>query len=292
MLFLLPVAAVLPGQSILVNGQKVDLPMVPVMVLTGEGIGISDLEESDTLGIIENSLGIETAMDKDIKLKAPKRQGIYPVTFMDKDKKKTTISIVVLVPSSKIKDGKINNYKIGTYPERNKKTYGKPVGFIEVTEENRDVLLTPHFRLGQFLCKQEGSYPRYLVLKSSLLIKLEKILEKYNIASSEKAKTFFIMSGYRTPYYNLAIKNVKFSRHIYGDAVDFYVDNNNDGYTDDLNGDGKIDKKDLDVLKKIIEEMDSNGTYKRLIGGMGTYRANSRHGPFIHVDTRGYKARW
>ena len=266
--------------------------MVPVMVLPGEWIGISDVGENDTLRIIENSSGIEMAVDNGIKLRAPKQQGIYAITLLNKDKKKTTINIVVLVPSSKIKDGKINNYKIGTYPERSKKTYGKPDGFIEVTEENKNFYLTPHFKLGQFLCKQEGSYPRYLVLKSSLLIKLEKILEKFNNTRSEKASTFFIMSGYRTPYYNLAIKNVKFSRHIYGDAVDFYVDNNNDGYTDDINGDGKIDKKDLEVLKKIIEEMDNNGIYKRLIGGMGTYKANSRHGPFIHVDTRGYKARW
>jgi len=28
------------------------------------------------------------------------------------------------------------------------------------------------------------------------------------------------------------------------------------------------------------------------IGGAGVYTAASGHGPFIHIDTRGYRARW
>jgi hypothetical protein len=27
-------------------------------------------------------------------------------------------------------------------------------------------------------------------------------------------------------------------------------------------------------------------------GGMSIYRRNPVHGPFVHVDTRGYRARW
>jgi hypothetical protein len=29
-----------------------------------------------------------------------------------------------------------------------------------------------------------------------------------------------------------------------------------------------------------------------LVGGAGVYPATSAHGPFIHIDTRGYRARW
>ena len=29
-----------------------------------------------------------------------------------------------------------------------------------------------------------------------------------------------------------------------------------------------------------------------LVGGVGRYRMTSRHGGFVHVDTRGYSARW
>jgi len=29
-----------------------------------------------------------------------------------------------------------------------------------------------------------------------------------------------------------------------------------------------------------------------LVGGAGVYAAASGHGPFIHIDVRGYPARW
>jgi hypothetical protein len=29
-----------------------------------------------------------------------------------------------------------------------------------------------------------------------------------------------------------------------------------------------------------------------LVGGAGRYRANRAHGPFAHIDVRGYRARW
>ena len=32
--------------------------------------------------------------------------------------------------------------------------------------------------------------------------------------------------------------------------------------------------------------------YPELVGGAGLYPANRVHGPFIHIDTRGWRARW
>jgi hypothetical protein len=32
--------------------------------------------------------------------------------------------------------------------------------------------------------------------------------------------------------------------------------------------------------------------HPELIGGTGVYVACCGHGPFIHIDTRGYRARW
>ena len=29
-----------------------------------------------------------------------------------------------------------------------------------------------------------------------------------------------------------------------------------------------------------------------LVGGLSAYKANSAHGPFVHVDVRGRRARW
>jgi uncharacterized protein YcbK (DUF882 family) len=30
----------------------------------------------------------------------------------------------------------------------------------------------------------------------------------------------------------------------------------------------------------------------KLVGGVGRYNKTYRHGGFVHVDTRGYRARW
>jgi hypothetical protein len=32
--------------------------------------------------------------------------------------------------------------------------------------------------------------------------------------------------------------------------------------------------------------------HPELVGGIGIYKANRAHGPFVHVDTRGTPARW
>jgi uncharacterized protein YcbK (DUF882 family) len=159
------------------------------------------------------------------------------------------------------------------------------------TKDNENIYLTPHFMLRQFLCKQSSGWPKYVVVKPRMLRKLELILEKLNESGAE-AKTFFLMSAYRTPFYNKSIGNVKFSRHIYGDAIDMYVDDNHDGRIDDLNKDGKIDIKDAKVIAKVVDDIERQHQYKEFIGGMGVYNKTSNHTYFVHVDTRGYRARW
>ena len=52
---------------------------------------------------------------------------------------------------------------------------------------------------------------------------MELILQRLN-AKGYRCDSFHVMSGYRTPYYNKAIGNVKYSRHIYGGAADIFID--------------------------------------------------------------------
>ena len=98
------------------------------------------------------------------------------------------------------------------------------------------------------------------------------------------------MSGYRTPTYNKRIGSSTHSRHMYGDAADIYVDTNKDGKMDDLNKDGVIDDKDTLYLATLIDQIQKK--YPILLGGVGKYKRNSLHPRFVHVDARGYKARW
>lgn len=205
------------------------------------------------------------------------------------------IHAFVMVPFSALEGEYLNGYRIGKYPHiplKQLTIYKPPRGFIEVTPENEDTLVSPHFRLGQFLSKQASGYPKYLVLRERLLLKLELILEKVN-EKGYHCGTLHIMSGYRTPYYNKVIGNVKYSRHVWGGAADFFIDENpSDGMMDDLNRDGKIDYRDAGVLYDIIDEMYGRTFYVPFVGGLGRYRKSRSHGPFVHVDVRGFHARW
>ena len=103
------------------------------------------------------------------------------------------------------------------------------------------------------------------------------------------------MSGFRTPQYNSlgvgrAGGRARDSRHMYGDAADVYVDADGDGRMDDLDRDGRITVKDAGWLARVAEEVEAD--YPAMTGGIGVYRANAVHGPFVHVDVRGTPARW
>ena len=204
------------------------------------------------------------------------------------------LNIFVMVPVDSVEGGYLNGYCIGEYPSvplNMLPTYNPPRGFIEVTEDNLCRQVSPHFEIGQFVCKQNGTYPKYVVLRERLVLKLELILEKMNEAGY-RYDTLHVMSGYRTPHYSRVIGNVKFSRHLWGGAADIYPDSDNDGMMDDLNNDGKTDYHDAAIIYEIIDRMGGTHAYKPFLGGLARYKKTSSHGPFVHVDVRGVRARW
>ena len=225
----------------------------------------------------------------------PEQPGHYPLTIVRAhDQASVHLQVFVLAPRGEIKDGKLEGYRIGKYPPplRGLASYQPPRGFIRFEQGDADILLSPHFTLGQFLCKQPSGYPKFVLVQPKLLDKLEGLLAEVN-AAGVRADSFTVMSGYRTPHYNRAIGNVANSRHIYGGAADIYIDEApQNGVMDDVNGDGRVDIGDADWLYRHADTLP--GTMKRgdLKGGVGLYRANSAHGPFVHVDVRGTPARW
>jgi hypothetical protein len=228
--------------------------------------------------------------------RAPEKPGLYPLRVVHPASADSIVlNVFVMVPFDHVRGEKLNGYRIGKYPSiplKQLPIYKPPRGFIEVTEENQETLISAHFKLKDFLCKQEGGYPKYLVLKERLLLKLELILEKTN-GKGYHCRSFHIMSGYRTPYYNKLIGNVKYSRHLWGGAADIFVDENpRDGMMDDLNRDGHIDYRDAGILYDIVDEMYGKSWYEMFQGGLGRYKKTRSHGPFMHVDVRGFRARW
>jgi len=84
----------------------------------------------------------------------------------------------------------------------------------------------------------------YIALSTPLLRKMEALLDAVNRAGYWHTDTD---SHVRLPYpfYNASIGNeTGYSRHLWGDAADVFVDTNRDGVMDDLNGDGKVSLAD------------------------------------------------
>lgn len=227
---------------------------------------------------------------------APRRPGHYRVrvTGDPQDGAGMLLHLFVMHPRSAVKDGRLGRFRIGEYPVkllRGQEIYRPPEGFVEVTEGNRHTRVSPHFTLGEFVSKQVGGFPKYVVLREALLLKLEYLLAEVN-RRGVRADSFHIMSGYRTPWYNRAIGNVAYSRHVYGGAADIFVDADGDGVMDDLDGDGVSTVADAHWLRRMVESLQGREAYRPFVGGLAPYPANPAHGPFLHVDVRGHPARW
>jgi hypothetical protein len=242
--------------------------------------------------------GVATTGTRAWRWRAPTAPGSYELRIASSSTKEDVITLraFVMVPATEMRSGALNGYIIGDYPAKPLKgnpIYERPAGFVEVTKDNEDTKLSPHFRLKQFVCKEDMTrrYPKYLVLKERLVLELEAILERVN-ALGYHVDTVHVMSAYRTPYYNHAIGDVLYSMHQWGSAADIFIDKNDKGVMDDLNRDGKIDSQDSRLLYDAIEQMLAEPPYARFQGGMGWYPGTSAHPPFVHVDVRGTKARW
>jgi hypothetical protein len=228
--------------------------------------------------------------------RAPATPGVYPMTLGSRGSEVVHVNMIVMVPYSRMDHGVLGGYRIGEYPDpssRNQGHFNRPRGFIQITALSETTAVSPHFQLRQFVCKEGTGYPKYLVLQPTLLIKLERLLATVR-ENGIDASSFRVMSAYRTPVYNRGIGNVTtFSRHQYGDAADIFVDTHPvDGRMDDLNHDGKFDRRDAETLRKWAEDLDRTPTDGVLVGGLSDYGSTSSHGPFVHVDARGYTARW
>lgn len=205
------------------------------------------------------------------------------------------LNVFLLVPLSEKEGNRLNGYRIGNYPSdvfRGLDAYRKPYGLAEITPENRDTKVSPHFTVGQFLCKQADGFPKYLILRERMLRNLEFLLREVNDAGI-RADTFFVMSGFRTPWYNKSIGNVKYSRHQWGGATDIFIDRRPaDGVMDDLDRDGRVTREDGRFLFQLFERLSNQKQGRPFMGGLGLYGITASHGPFVHVDVRGYRARW
>lgn len=231
----------------------------------------------------------------------PEGAGIWNLVLQVRDAVRSVpgLNVITLVPATEARGGRIGGYRVGSWPSRvsgvpNPENYRAPRGFIRVTPENQHLRVSEHFVLNEFLTKgQEDVWPKYVVVAPTMLDKAELTLQELELMG-HPVERVGVISGFRTPSYNATGGDTSgrgaLSRHMYGDAVDFFVDNDGDFRMDDLSGDGRVTVADARVMAEAAERVERK--YPHLIGGIGVYAPTGAHAGFIHVDTRGYRARW
>jgi len=269
-------------------------PLMSVFVLPGEttDLRIDTDVPADSIDVQSPERALSPAGNRRWTHRAPETPGVSDLTIRHPEGT-SILRVFVLTPWDH-QGTSLEGYRIGRYrraARRGRPNYERPQGFVKVTEDTREMQLSPHFRLSQFLCKQTDAVPQFALVDTRLLQTLEQILAGVH-ARGHAATTLDVMSGFRTPAYNRSIGNTTvYSRHLYGDAADIFVDADGNGYMDDLTGDGRSTKADARYLAAVVKEAAANPG-EGFVGGLGIYGPAPHRGPFVHVDLRGYRARW
>jgi Bacterial protein of unknown function (DUF882) len=294
----LMLSMVVPGRSSLVpvaSGPAATVvATAPPRVAPGALLGMS--------GNLRALIGLPESFGQDPSIEAVLNglpidvPGVHPLGLTAPDGDSLVAVSMTAFPASR--KSTLGSYRTGQWPtaglaERNPK-YAAPAGFITVTPENEGTVISKRFHLRDFLTHdQQSVWPKVLVLRTPLIDKLELIGNQLD--AEGLPSRLHVMSGFRSPQYNALGVGEKggrasHSRHMYGDAADIFVDADGDGRMDDLNGDGRVTVDDAKVLFAVAEGVET--AHPELVGGLSAYQATSAHGPFVHVDTRGFRARW
>lgn len=228
------------------------------------------------------------------------------------------------LPSTYLKYGVIDNYKIGDYPNPSDPTiaerfklesnwhelyperYRLPPFFYRVDRNLKPLTISPHLTLGHFTIDYPWhslGMPQYVTIDLNLVEKLEEMISLIQRDGAFRVTGLKPIYGFRPPAFNLGTieaapdttLKVPFSMHQFGRALDFIIDENGDDVMDDLNGDGVIDMRDAAAIMHYVNILDrkyrEEGQWNK-VGGAGLYDHHDFEGrvqtPYIHVDTRGF----
>lgn len=208
------------------------------------------------------------------------------------------IAGLVGFPGSLIENGFINGFELGLYPDSSKMkhpAYYKPPAFFYYLDY--DVMgcwITETIRLGDLGYDGRAPLPQYFALRLELPQKLEAMRKELK-SRGLPSRIHYIGGGYISPKSNVerTSKNgaaAELSRHQWGEAVDFIIDEDRDGTQDDMNRDGVIDVRDCFVIRDLVTRLEEN--HKVEPGGFGVY-SPPRHSMLqMHLDVRGFPTRW
>ena len=294
---LTPAAADRPddvGFTVAWDGERSRLPLNPLLARPGQAVELRVLDGTGSGFALDAGAGsVQRLSPQRWRWTAPGKPGGYTLEIRRGDGAAMRFTALVAMPRQALRGGTLNGYLIGEYPRYPgaPETYRTPQDFVEVNQRTAGLPLTPRLTLGQFVCKQKANGPRYVTLRARLPLALEAALDRFGRAGIA-ASRLTVMSGYRTPHYNRSLGSSRFSRHQWGDAADVFIDENGDGRMDDVNGDGRHDRGDAALLVHILEAARNDPDWQRFTGGLSAYSPTAYHGAFVHLDTRGFRARW
>ena len=218
---------------------------------------------------------------------APPVPGFYKLAVLGDSGRRifNDLPLAVMVPMTEKDGASINGYRIGYYRgERSRRSDVGPAGFVQVAEEDLEVQVSDHLRLGDFLTHDgQTTWPRYAALDPRLLDKLELIFDEiasWHGGAARSAIAVDVHSGFRTPFHNRHVaRSAGDSRHQYGDAADIAID---------ADQNGRVNSADTRLVGLAVEIVERE--HPDLVGGLGLYTRNGA--PYVHVDSRGSRVRW
>jgi hypothetical protein len=219
----------------------------------------------------------------------PATPGLYRLALVGEGLNRVveSLTLAVLVPFDQKKGSTLDGYRIGTYlgERRGSEDDRLPVGFVRVMEDDVDLPMSEHLRLGDLLTHdgQQG-WPRFIAVNPHMVDKLELVMARIagTLRKSDVDLVVNVHSGYRTPAHNRRVPLAATdSRHQYGDAVDVAID---------ANGDGRINARDARLVAAAVDSVEAQ--FPELVGGVGVYTSSRYHQPYVHIDVRGNRVRW
>ena len=149
--------------------------------MPGERLPLSTYGET-VIAAFGTGIDIEQQSPNSWTITAPRKTGIYPVHLSAADG--ATKSIQLLVGEPFAGQTSQSGYTIGSYPSPRTAPkaglYPYPDSLVELHQHNLAEPISNHFRLGQFMCKQGGGWPRYAVIRRPLVVMLENIVTLLN----------------------------------------------------------------------------------------------------------------